>query len=503
MKFKLGLILLCLTLSLSSSISAQNLKEFEKKVTKITLENGLRILVIERHEAPVVSFLTYANVGSANEPEGKSGIAHIFEHMAFKGSTYIGTTNAVEEQKWLDKTEAAYIAWLNEKKSANPDSSKIAAALADFKTAQEEAKKFVVNNEFSQIVDREGGQGMNASTGSDQTMYYYSLPSNKTELWFNLEAERFKDPVFREFFVEKDVVKEERRMRTDSSPIGRLIEKFLGVAYKTHHYGVPGIGTPSDIESTTVKDAIDFYKKFYVPSNMVIAVAGDVYPDQIKKLAETYFGDIPAGDPAPKYEVKEPKQTEERRFVIQEQSQPWYIEGYHTVAYDHPDSKALEMMSAILSGGRTSRMYKSMVEEKQEALTVGAFNGFPGDKYETMFLTYALPNQGVSVEELEASINEEIEKVKNGDVKEAELDRAKTNARANIIRSLGSNTGLAMALAQAEIRNNDWRAFINQTQEIQKVTLADIQRVAKTYLIKTNRTVGIIKKADEPKKEVN
>lgn len=503
MKFKRGLILLCLALLLGSSISAQNLKEFEKKVTKITLDNGLRILVIERHEAPVVSFLTYVNVGSADEPMGKSGVAHIFEHMAFKGSTYIGTTNAKEEKVWLDKTEASYVTWLNEKNSPKPDTSKIAAAWEAFNKAQEEAKKFVVNNEFSQIVDREGGQGMNASTGSDQTMYYYSLPSNKTELWFNLEAERFKDPVFREFFVEKNVVKEERRMRTDSSPIGRLIEEFLAVAYTGHPYGISGIGWPSDIESTTIEDATDFYKKYYVPTNMVIAVAGDVYPDQIKKLAQTYFGDIPKGNPAPKNLIKEPKQRGERRFSIEEQSQPWYIEGYHTVAYDHPDSKALEMMSAILSGGRTSRLYKTMVEEKQQALTVGAFNGFPGDKYETMFLTYALPNQGVTVEELEASINEEIEKVKNGDVKEAELERAKTNARASVIRSLGSNTGLAMALAEAEVRYDDWKAFINQTQEIQKVSLADIQRVANTYLVKSNRTVGIIKKADEPKKEAN
>ena len=345
---------------------------------------------------------------------------------------------------------------------------------------------------------------MNASTGSDQTMYYYSLPSNKAELWFNLEAERFKDPVFREFYVEKDVVKEERRMRTDSSPIGRLIEEFLAVAYTAHPYGISGIGWPSDIEATTMEDAEAFYKSFYVPSNLVIAVAGDVYPDQIKKLAETYFGDIPAGKPAPKNLIKEPKQRGERRFSIEEQSaQPWYIEGYHTVAYDHPDSKALDMMSTILSGGRTSRLYKTMVEEKQQALTVGAFNGFPGDKYETMFLTYALPNQGVTVEDLEKSIDEEIQKVKNGDIKEEELVRAKTNARASVIRSLGSNMGLAIALATAEVRYSDWRAFINQAKEIEAVTLDDIKRVANTYLIKSNRTVGIIKKADSPKVEAN
>lgn len=492
---------LCLWVTAISVSNAQNLQEFEKKVTKITLDNGLRILVIERHEAPVASFLTYVNVGSADEPIGKSGIAHIFEHMAFKGSSYIGTTDYASEKVWIEKTDENYKTWLRLKNAPNADSTRIAQAWNAFKAAQDSAKKYVVNNEFSQIIDREGGVGLNASTSSDQTMYFYSLPSNKTELWFNLEAERFKDPVFREFYVEKDVVKEERRMRTDSSPIGRLIEEFLAVAYTAHPYGIATIGWPSDIEATTMEDSYDFYKKFYVPSNMVIAIAGDVYPDQIKKLAETYFGDIPAGEPAPQTTIREPKQRGERRFEIEEQSQPWYIEGYHTVNYNHPDAKALDMMSSVLSGGRTSRLYKVMVEEKQQALTVGAFNGFPGNKYETMFLTFALPNQGVSVEDLEKTIREEIQKVQQEGVTEAELDRAKTNARASVIRSLGSNTGLAMQLAEAEVLYGDWRSFIKQVDEIQKVTVEDIKRVANTYLIKNNRTVGIIKKAEENQAE--
>lgn len=496
MKKKLGFMVMSLALSGFSILSAQNLKEFEKKVTKFTLDNGLRFIVIERHDAPVASFLTYVNVGGVDEPIGKSGIAHIFEHMVFKGSTYIGTNNAKAEQSWIDKTEAAYKNWLSEKSSTSPDSAKLAAYWAEFKAAQDSAKNYVVNNEFSQIIDREGGQGLNASTSSDETMYYYSLPSNKAELWFSLEAERFKDPVFREFYVEKDVVKEERRMRTDSSPIGRLIEEFLAVAYTGHPYGTPVIGWPSDIEATTIEDAIAFNKTFYVPSNMVIAIAGDVYPDQIKKLAQTYFGDIPASKPAPKVTTVEPKQRGERRFVIEETSQPWYLEGYHTVAFDHPDANALNMMSAVLSGGRTSRLYKKLVEEKQLALNVGAFNGFPGDRFPSLFLNYAIPNQGVSVEDIEKAIAEEIEKIKNGDVKEEELARAKTNARASKIRSLGSNMNLAISLANAEIRYGDWRKFILETEELQKVTLADIQRVAQTYLIKSNRTVGIIQKPE-------
>lgn len=503
MKKRLSLLVLLLTLSGISIVGAQNLKEFEKKVTKFTLENGLRFIVIERHEAPVASFVTYVNVGGVDEPIGKSGIAHIFEHMVFKGSTYIGTTNPKAEQYWINSTEEAYKNWLSEKQKIDSDSTKLATFWADFKAAQDSAKNYVVNNEFSQIIDREGGQGLNASTSSDATMYYYSLPSNKVELWFTLEAERFKDPVFREFYVEKDVVKEERRMRTDSSPIGRLIEEFLSVAFTAHHYGVPVIGWPSDIEATTIEDVIKYNNTFYVPSNMVFAIAGDVNPNEIKKLAQAYFGDVPAGNPAPKVTTIEPEQRGERRFIIEENTQPWYLEGYHTVAFNHPDAKALDMLSAILSDGRTSRLYKKLVEEKQLALNIGAFNGFPGDRYPTLFLTYAIPNQGVTVEEIEKAIQEEIEKVKNGDITEAELERAKTNARASKIRSLGSNMNLALSLANAEIRYGDWKKFILETEELQKVSLDDLKRVAQSYLIKSNRTVGIIQKPEVSNQEAN
>jgi len=481
-----------LLLACSFPVHAQSLEDFEEKVTEFTLDNGLTFIVIERPIAPVASFVTYVDVGGVNEPIGHTGIAHIFEHMAFKGTPYIGTTNWEEEQKVLDEMDQTYRQWLSESYSASPDSSKLEELWSQFNDLQEEAGQYVVNNEFSQIIERNGGTGLNAGTGADLTIYFYNLPENRMELWFSLESDRFKNPVFREFYKEKEVVREERRMRTESQPVGRLIEEFLAVAYTAHPYGRPVVGWNSDITATTMEDAREFYDTYYVPGNITMAIAGDVDPDEVKQMAETYFGDLEAGPEAPPVYTKEPEQRGERRFTIQGQSQPFLLMGYHTVAQDHPDAKALQLLGSIISSGRTSILYKRMVEEEQLALGVQAFNGFPGTKYESMFLTFAVPNQGLGVDTLETVIHEEIQNVKDGAITQEELDRARTNARASLVRSLDSNSGLAQALASAEAQQGDWRKVFTDLEELNEVTLEDLQRVANTYFTKNNLTVGAI-----------
>ena len=477
-------------------VNAQSLDEFEEKVTEFTLDNGLTFIIIERPVAPVVSFATYVNVGGANEPVGHTGMAHIFEHMAFKGTHTVGTTNWQEEKRVLEELDNTYQKWLAEKYSTQPDSAKMDTLWSQFEELQKEAGEYVVNNEFSEIIDRNGGTGMNATTSQDRTNYFYSLPENRMELWFSLESDRFKNPVFREFYKEKEVVREERRMRSESQPIGRLIEEFAAVAYTAHPYGRPTVGWHSDITATTMEDAREFYNTYYVPNNITFAIAGDVDPQQAKQLAEEYFGDMKEGPEPPPVYTKEPEQRGERRFTIKGQSQPFFIMGYHTVAQDHPDSKALQLLGSILSGGRTSVLYKRMVEEEQTALQVSAFNGYPGQKYETLFATLAIPNQGVGVDTMETSILEEIEKIKNGEISQEALDRARTNARANLIRSLDSNSGLASALASAENLRGDWRKVFTDIEKLNEVTVDDIQRVANEYLTKDNRTVGAIVNED-------
>lgn len=495
-------LLILLLVSYGNVSNAQSLKEFEKKVTEFTLDNGLTFIIIERPVAPVVSFATYVNVGGANEPVGHTGMAHIFEHMAFKGTHTVGTNNWEEEQKVLEELDSTYQEWLAEKYSTQPDSARMDTLWSQFEDLQEKAGEFVVNNEFSQIIDRNGGTGMNATTSQDRTNYFYSLPENRLELWFSLESHRFKNPVLREFYKEKEVVREERRMRYESQPIGRLIEEFAAVAYTAHPYGRPVVGWHSDITATTMEDAREFYNTYYVPNNMTIAIAGDVQPEEAKELAEKYFGDLKEGPAPPPVYTEEPDQRGERRFTIEGESQPYFIMGYHTVAQDHPDAKALQLLGSILSGGRTSILYKRMVEEEQTALQVSAFNGYPGQKYETLFATLAIPNQDVGVDTMETSILEEIEKIKQGDISQEALDRARTNARANLIRNLDSNSGLASSLASAENQRGDWRKVFTDLEELEQVTLEDIQRVAKEYLTKDNRTVGaIVNKSDEEQSE--
>lgn len=477
---------------------AQSLDDFEEKVTEFTLNNGLTFIVIERPIAPVVSFATYVNVGGANEPVGHTGMAHIFEHMAFKGTDYIGTNNWEEEQKVLEKLDNTYQQWLQEKYRPTPDSAEIEKLWSQFEELQEEAGQYVENNEFSQIIDRNGGTGMNATTSADRTNYFYSLPENRLELWFSLESDRFKNPVFREFYKEKEVVREERRSRTESQPFGRLLEEFTSVAYTAHPYGRPVVGWNSDITATTMEDAREFYNTYYVPNNITIAIAGDVDPEEAKELAETYFGDIPdASEPPPVY-TEEPEQRGERRFTIEGESQPFFLMGYHTVAQDHPDAKALQLLGSILSEGRTSRLYQRMVEDEQQAMAIQALNGYPGQKYESMFLTLAVPNQGIGVDTLETTILEEIEKIKQGDLSRDELDRVRTNARASLVRSLDSNSGLASTLASAEALRGDWRKVFTDLEELQSVTLEDLQRVAQEYFTRENRTIGtIVTKSNE------
>ncbi len=479
------------------TVSAQNLAEFEKKVTEFTLDNGLNFIIIERHEAPVVSFYTHVNVGAVDEPVGNTGIAHIFEHMAFKGNDYIGTTNWDEEKKLIEAMDAYYTEWLNESYRPNPDSTVLNEAWANYEKMVEESKQYVVNNEFSQIIQNNGGVGLNASTGADFTNYFYSLPSNKIELWFNLEAGRFKTPTFREFYVEKEVVREERRMRTDSNPIGRLVEEFLSVAYSAHPYGRPVVGWNSDITATTIEDALDFYDKFYIPSNITIALAGDVDPKRARELAEEYFGDMKgAGKVSPPVTTIEPEQRGERRFIIEGDSQPIMLIGYHAVSESHPDFEALNLLGSIISEGRTSVLYKKLVEDEKLAMQVGAFNGFPGTRFASMFVTLAVPNQGVDPLELEKRIYEEIDIVKEGSIVQEELDRARTKIRASIIRSLANNTGLASNFAATQSTTGDWRNVFNQLDRYNAVTLDDLQRVANTYLKKNSRTVGYTVKKD-------
>lgn len=485
-------LLLAAVLLLPLTAASQNLEAFEEKVTEFTLDNGLHFIIVERDVAPTAHFFTLVDVGAVNEPVGNKGVAHVYEHMVFKGSKTIGTTNYEEEKKYIDQMDEAYIAWLDEKNKFEPDEEKLDELWAAFKELQEKAGEFVVNNEFTEIINKEGATGVNAFASNDATGYFYSLPQNKAELWFMLEADRFMNPVMREFYSEKEVIYEERRQRTDSNPFGRLIEEFTSTAFSAHPYRNPDIGWPSDIRNTTIADTWDFYETYYAPSSFTITIVGDVDPAEMKRLADKYFGTMPGDEAAPEVRTEEPEQRGERRFTIEEQTQPIYLEGYHTVSNQHPDYQALNLLSGILSSGRTSRLYKKMVVEDQTALQVGTNNGFPSSKYPGMFIAFVVPNQGVEMDEVEETLRTEFQKIIDEGVTQEELERVRTNNRASLVRTLTSNPGIARTLAFAHVNGGDWRTAFTDLQRLNDVTTEDIQRVAEKYIKKKTRTVGKI-----------
>ncbi len=463
------------------------------------MPSGLTFLIYERSEAPVVSFFTYVDVGAAQEVPGITGLAHMFEHMAFKGTSKIGTTNYAKEKMALDKIDRAYHAYDQERhKTGGPDPEKLKALEKAWKDAQEEADSYGLKNEFGEIIDREGGVGLNAGTSSDSTVYFYSLPANKLELWAHLESERFLDPVFREFYKERDVVMEERRLRTDSQPIGRLLEQFNAVAFTAHPYKQPVVGYMSDLLSFSREDAAHFYKTYYVPSNIVIGIVGDIKAKDAIPVLKRYFGRIPAGPPPAPVRTVEPVQIAEREVRIPDKSQPIYIEGYHKPAATDPEEAIYAAISDLLSSGRTARLYRSLVRDKKIAAQAGAFPGFPGTKYPNEMIFFAVPTPGHGNEVVQKALREEIDKLKQELVTDDELKMVKTRAKANLIRGLANNSGIAGALARYQTLYGDWRELFRSVEKIDKVSKDDIQRIAKRTFIPTNRTVAMIVNENPP-----
>ncbi len=401
---------------------AQDLKSFEQKITTKVLPNGLTLIICNRPDAPVFSYTTFIDAGDVNDPSGESGLAHMFEHLAFKGTTEIGTRDYADEKAALAKVEVTNDAYEAEfLKPVGRDEKKLAELKKAFVEAQAEAHKYVVPNQFTEVAERNGANDLNAETGMDDTMYFWSMPENRLQLWAWLESGRLSDVVPREFYKERDVVMEERRMRTDSNPIGRLIEQFLATAYVAHNYGRSGIGWPSEVGQITATEAMVFHKKYYVGSNIVVAIVGDVDAQKDLPMLEKYFSKVPSGPKPEDTTTVEPKQFAEKSVVIREQTQPFYIEGYHRPSYHDPDDAVYDAIGDIMSNGRVSRLYRSLVRDQQIAAEAEGFSPYPGDKYPSLFAFYAVPLPGRTPAQMRDAIHKEIEKLKTTDVSDEEL----------------------------------------------------------------------------------
>lgn len=464
------------------------LKSMESKIVKYRLDNGLTLIIFPKTEAPVISFITRAKVGAGNETRKYYGIAHILEHMSFKGTKDIGTKDYNKERIAIAKEDSIFSLILEER-----DSLRLKTLRRAFKKIKNQAESLVISNQFAEILEREGGISLNASTGYDGTNYYLRLPSNRLELWMSMESERFISPVLREFHTEtQGPIAEERRMRSENYPPGKLYEKFLLTAFPENHpYGHPIIGFMDDILTATREEAREFFHKYYIPSNLILAIVGDVNPNEVLRLAKLYWERIPKRELPPPLKVPEIPEGE-KRIELKLNAQPRLYIGYHRKSVKDPNSPVYEAIADYLGRGRTSLLYKNLVKEKKIATYVYASSSLPGDKYSTLFFISVVPAPGHTAKECELAVYKEIEKLKKEPISKEELNKIIARAKADIFRYLDSDLFTALLLAYYEDIYGDYRELFRYIEKLEKVTPQDIQKVANKLFVKDNRVVGSI-----------
>ncbi|MDA8243090.1 MAG: pitrilysin family protein [Elusimicrobia bacterium] len=456
-------------------------------VVSYTLANGFRLLILEKRFVPAVSFTMFFKVGNADCRPGKTGLAHLFEHMAFKGTTTINSAGYEREKPALDRVEAAAQALIAAESSGKEPAGKLEALRAELDRAQEAADALSVSDEYLKIYNSLGESGLNAMTSADYTVYVVSLPSNRLEAWMRLESDRFKNPVLREFYRERDVVLEERRMG-ESDPNRVIWEALLSSAFDEHPYRNPTIGWPEDVRRLTRTDAENFYRAFYTPDNATLAVTGDVDPAVVIALAERYFGDWRRGGSPDRSCPAEPPQNREKLRTVVFNAAPALRIGFRNPGMGHPDIYPLIMAGETLSGGKTGRFYRNLVEGRQLALYAWAGASTPGNRYPSLFVVAAAPKAPHTAAELDAAIMEEIERLAAEPPTRWELDRTLNNYQAEMIKQLESNTGLGMSLAQNESLMGDWRFDWKAGEQLRRVTPEDVSAAAAGYLTRANRT---------------
>jgi len=485
-------VLVAAALSVSSTLAAG----LEERVSEMTLSNGMRWFFVERHTSPTFSGVIQFKVGGVDEQPGLTGLAHLFEHMAFKGTTLIGTSDYEAEKVILDEIEGVADKLTQEQAKESPDADIVAALSQRLAALRAEHKKYVVKDEFFRIYERNGAVGLNAGTGKDTTTYYVSLPSNRLELYCLMEAQRIADPVFREFYTERDVVLEERRTGIDTNPRGKLYEQFMATAFNAHPYRWPIHGWAPEIGQVTARQARELYRTYYVPSNGVGVLVGDFDTELAKRLVEEYFGRIPPGR-NPVVEIpEEPVQVQERRVEVEFDAEPDLLIGYHVPTYPDSDFVAIQVVSSLLSVGRSSRLYKKLVKELEFVTSVGTYT-VPGLRYPNVFVIDPIPRTPHTTSEIEEAIYEELERLKAEPVSERELRKVKNQVDASMLWGLSTNLGMAYRIALYEQIYGDWRYYYEFKERLDEVTLADISRVARKYFTEENRTVVILRKPKE------
>jgi len=472
------------------------------------LPNGMRILLLERHEEPTIACGWVVRVGSANERPGITGIAHLFEHMMFKGTRVIGTRDAARDAELntrQDQVMAAIrqeldlrreqlrrgeIASLDDTATRSPRHREL---LCQMDALVLEQRNLIVKDELDKVYGQYGATGLNANTNQDRTFFHVDVPSNRLELWAWLESDRLRNAVFREFYSERDVVLEERRQRIEATPAGKFQEALLTRVWQAHPYRWPVIGWPSDIACVTRDEADTFYATYYKPSNITAILVGDFRSEEALALLKRYFGRIPSdGRPIPAVTVQEPPQPGERRIAGSADASPQVMAAYRTVAAVHRDAPALTVLRYVLNG-ESGRLTRELVYRQRMAVEARA-EDLP-QRFLGLFLITGVPVPGHTPEEVEGLLEREVERLKRDGITDRELQKARNQIQMDAFERNGSNGQLRDQLAEAESCGS-YQDFLDEPARLQAVTREDVQRVARDYLVPTNCTTLILRRKE-------
>ncbi len=474
-------------------LQAADALSLEKRVVEHTCANGIKLLILERHFSPTVSIRMMFRTGSVDEVSGKTGLAHMFEHMMFKGTRTLGTKNYALEAPLLRRIDELHrMLDLEQSRGDKTDQARVSALLEQLRAVEEKAASFVAENELWNLYEREGGSGVNASTGHDFTRYTVDLPSNKLRLWAVLDSDRIRHPVFRQFYSEREVVKEERRMRVDTNSEGKLYEVFLAAAYQAHPYRHPTIGWESDLDHLTMKDLQDFYEKHYTPERLTIAVVGDVKATEVIKLVDQYFGSWTMKPRELQAVSEEPPQTGPRQVSIKFEAQPFVMAGFHVPTFPNPDHPVAFALTQILGSGTTSRLYKTLVEKKKIATAVECFGDYPGERFGSLLIVTATPRHPNTAAIALKTIEGELDRLKKEPVAAWEIEKMRAAVEVGILNTLQTNGGMADTLVYNQSIFGDWRWLMKFQKRIKEMTAQEIQNVARKIFVRENETVAIL-----------
>lgn len=472
-----------------SAFAISAFAEVNLKVHKEVLDNGLTVLLHPNKQAPTVSCRLFYVTGSVHEVPGKSGLAHMLEHELFKGSKKVGITDSIADAKFM-ATQDSLQALIRPAKIAG-DTATVRKLTAEHDSVVNEHRKIFVKDELWSAYQAAGGTGLNAFTTDLMTAYIVTLPKNKIELFMWLEADRMQNAVLREFYSERDVVREERRMRYDDKPTGRFYETLNSMIYEAFPYRVPTIGWPSDIANLTREMADEHYRKYYKPRNAILVLAGDLDTTATMEMVKKYFGNIPTGEAFSPITVRDPEQAGEKRLTVKRPDAP----NLYTLVFKTPevgDSTlyALDIAEGVLNG-RTGRLYKRLVEEEKLAVGAGASNS--PNKYISEFTVRVNMRPDADPAKVEEIVWEELEKLKTETISEREFQKVKNRAYAGLIRSLTDMENVATMLAWYEMYG-DYKIFLQWADQLDKVKVADVQSVSKKTFVRDQSVMGLLLK---------